>query len=103
MPSKHLKPLELELWIRWQRFRSCLKVGVASGYLSLWFLLTQPLKARQGDVLIFVGFITVFWGYLSYQGLKAMDHHIITPLNGLLWSLWIVLALSLFLYTAFRQ
>ena len=103
MPTKDSKPLDLEPWIWWQRSRSCLKIGAASSYLALWFMLTQPLKGLHGGVFTSITLITVFWGYIAYRGIKSLDHPIVTPLNGLLWSIWIVLALFLFVSTFLRK
>ncbi len=103
MPTKCSRPLPLQPWIRWQRSRSYLKVGAASSYLALWFVFTSPLKTLHTGGLVFLSLVTIFWGYISYRGIKTLDHHIITPLGGLLWTIWMVLALLLFSYTIFRK
>ncbi|WP_053959819.1 hypothetical protein [Sulfobacillus thermosulfidooxidans] len=99
MPTKHEKRILFSPWLGWQRSRSALKFGFVSGYWGIWLILTHRLAMKHPQTLIFIGILSVIWGYEMYREIKHFNHVVITPLTGIVWSAWILLALLFLVYS----
>ncbi|WP_028962622.1 hypothetical protein [Sulfobacillus thermosulfidooxidans] len=103
MPTKCTKRISFSSWLGWHRSRTALKIGFVAGYWGMWLILTRQLVVKRPEVLIITGILPIIWGYEMYREVRHFDQGIITPVTGIVWSMWILLALLFLVYSLMHK